>query len=284
MEQWDGTDWQWADGLDDDVDPAAWHSTPERSSVPSWLRAHPAVAAYTIVAVVICTVLGLVTVTVSGTSPSRSAVPPNQAGYLWCCNVRDVSASWVVPRLVHPAPESAEAVWIGAQTEDGDFFLQVGTNEYVSGATFQYQAFWSDGPLNGAPQNLRPPSGAPQRPRSLQPGDLVGARLSNGPSGWVVTFADHTQGWTRTVHLTYRARSANALAEWIEEDPVAVDPAHGSSLFRMAATHGTTVSNLLVNDAPPLLGATEPETFRDAAGLTFSPTALVHDAFEFRPW
>ena len=113
---------------------------------------HPAIAAYTIVAVVICMVLGLVAATVSGTSPSRGAVPPNQAGYLWCCNVRDVSASWSVPRLIHPAPESAEAVWIGAQTEDGAFFLQVGTNEYVSGATSQYQAFWSDGPLNGAPQ------------------------------------------------------------------------------------------------------------------------------------
>jgi Peptidase A4 family len=278
MEQWDGTDWQWADGLDDDVDAVAWHSTPERRSVPSWLRAHPAVAAYTIVAVVICTVLGLVTVTVSGTSPSRSAVPPNQAGYLWCCNVRDVSASWVVPRLVHPAPESAEAVWIGAQTEDGDFFLQVGTNEYVTGTTPQYQAFWSDGPLNGAPQIMG-------RGHTLSPGDVVGARLSHTAAGWVVTFADRTRGWSTTAHPHYGVSSANALAEWIEEDPVAVDPARGSSLFPMAATLGTTVSHLLVNDAPPLVGATEPETFRDRAeGLTFSPTALVHDAFGFRPW
>ena len=98
---------------------------------------------------------------------SMSAVPPNQAGYLWCCNVRDVSARWTVPRLVHPAAEGAEAVWIGAQTQTGDFFLQVGTNEYVSQLTSEYQAFWSDGPLNGAPQ----PMGA------LAPGDQVVARL-----------------------------------------------------------------------------------------------------------
>ncbi len=274
MEEWNGAGWEWADGFDDGVEPPAWHVTPERSSVGGWLRAHPAIAAYTIVAVVISMVLGLVTATVSGTSPARGAVPPNQAGYLWCCNVRDVSANWDVPRLVHPARQGAEAVWIGAQTEDGDFFLQVGTNEYVSGSTSQYQAFWSDGPLQGAPQNLH----------SLSPGDVVGARLSHATSGWVVTFSDRTQGWTRTVHLRYGATSANALAEWIEEDPVAVDPAHGSSLFHMAVTHGTTVSDLLVNDAPPLLGATEPETFRDAEGLTFSPTALVHDAFGFRPW
>jgi hypothetical protein len=274
MEQWTGMDWEWANGLDDDVEPLEWYSTPEHSSVPSWLRRHPAVAAYTVVAIVVCMVLGLVTATVSGTSPSRGAVPPNQAGYLWCCNVRDVSASWDVPRLVHPAREGAEAVWIGAQTEDGAFFLQVGTNEYVSQVTSQYQAFWSDGPLNGAPQNLG----------VLAPGDAVEARLAHAASGWVVTFADHTQGWTKTVHLHYRVQSANALAEWIEEDPVAVDPAHGSSLFRMAATDGTTVSDLLVNDAPPLLGATEPESFRDASGLTFSPTSLVHDTFGFRPW
>ena len=100
----------------------------------------------------------------------------------------------------------------------------------------------------------------------------------------MVTFADSTAGWAHTVRPVYRVASNDALAEWIEEDPVAVDPAHGSTLFRMAATHGTTVTDLLVNDAPPQVGATEPETFRDTTGVTFSPTALVHDAFGFRPW
>ena len=110
------------------------------------------------------------------------------------------------------------------------------------------------------------------------------ARLAHERRGWAVTFADDTQGWTRTIHVPYRASTDNALAEWIEEDPVAVDPAHGSSLFRMAATGGTIVSDLLVNDAPPLLAATEAESFRDATGRTFSPTHLVHDQFGFRPW
>jgi hypothetical protein len=274
MTDWGGTDWKWAGRFDDDVGPTPWHLGDEPDARRSWPRAHPAIAGFAIVAVVSCLVLGLVSATVSGTAPSHGSVPPNQAGYLWCCNVRDVSASWSVPKLIHPAREAAEAVWIGAQTEDGAFFLQVGTNDYVSSVTSQYQAFWSDGPLDGAPQSLG----------SLAPGDVVAARLSHALSGWTVTFTDATQGWTKTVHPHYHAKSNNALAEWIEEDPVAVDPAHGSSLFRMAATHGTTVMHLLVNDTPPLLGATEPETFRDARGLTFAPTALVHDAFGFRPW
>ena len=41
MEEWGGTDWQWAGGLDDDVGPIAWHSAPSRRSVPSWLRGTP---------------------------------------------------------------------------------------------------------------------------------------------------------------------------------------------------------------------------------------------------
>ncbi len=265
--------WTWDAGFDA-PDPDPWHASPEHSSVPSWLRAHPAVASFTIVAVAVCMVLGLVTTTLSGTSPSRGAVPQNQAGYLWCCSVHDVSAHWVVPQLVKPARQGAEAVWIGAQTSDGDFFLPVGTNEYVSPTTAEYQAFWSDGPLNGSPQDMG----------SLAPGDEVNARLEHAKHGWVVTFADDTQGWTHTVHLHYVARSTDALAEWVEEDPVSVDPMHGSTLFRMAETHGTIVSDLLVNDAPPLLDAIEPESFRDLTGRTFAPTSIVHDQFGFRPW
>lgn len=201
-------------------------------------------------------------------------VPPNQAGYLWCCSVRDVSAQWIVPALRHPAAVGAEAVWVGAQTDDGSFFLQVGTNEYVATDATQYQAFWSDGPLHGMPQPLG----------SLAPGDLVAARLARDGHGWAVTFTDRTQGWAHRVRVPYRADASGALAEWIEEDPVAVDPVRGTRLFRMAKTGGTTVRDLLVNGAPPSLDATTPETFSDPAGTTFAPTSLSNDRFRFRPW
>jgi peptidase A4-like protein len=257
----------------DDGGAYQWHAPPEDGSGRGWLRSHPGVLAYGVVALVTCVVLSTVAIAVTGTTAPKGAVPPNQAGYLWCCNVRDVSAAWDVPVLVHPAREGAEAVWIGAQTQDGTFFLQVGTNEYVSQQSSLYQAFWSDGPLDGAPQNLG----------DLAPGDEVSATLAESHKGWVVAFTDATKGWTHTRRIPYDASAANALAEWIEEDPVAVDP-HGSKLFRMAVTHGTQVSDLLVNDEPPAPGATQPESFVDASGTRFSPTALLHDAFVFRPW
>jgi len=251
-----------------------WHAPPARRGLREWLQGHPGFIAFGVVALVTCVVLSGVVIAVTRPTVSRAAVPPNQAGYLWCCNVHDVSATWHVPTLVHPARDgSAEAVWIGAQTYAGGFFLQVGSNEYVTAGSVLYQAFWSDGPLGGSPKDLG----------SLAPGDVVHASLSHVRRGWVVTFADATQGWTHTRHVAYGVSTAHALAEWIEEDPVAVD-SHGSSLFHMAATHGTVVSDLLVNGAPPSLAATMPESFHDATGRRFSPTALVHDAFSFRPW
>ena len=251
-----------------------WPPTPPRRGARAWVRAHPRVAGYGIVGAFVGIALLLAAVSLMDAMPTSNQVPQNQAGYLWCCSVRDVSAQWTVPTLVHPAPVGAEAVWVGAQTDDGQFFLQVGTNEYVSPLTSQYQAFWSDGPLKGTPQNMG----------NLAPGDVVQARLVEGSRGWVVSFTDQTQGWTHTARVRYAASAAGAVAEWIEEDPVSVDPVRGSALFHMAATRGTTVSDLLVNDAPPAEDATQSETFVDGSGTTFSPTSIAHDAFGFRPW
>jgi hypothetical protein len=124
----------------------------------------------------------------------------------------------------------------------------------------------------------------PQDLGSLAPGDVVRARLRHMAGRWVVTFADQTQGWSRTVRLAYRANDVGAIAEWIEEDPVSVDPLRGQSLFHMARTGGTTISALLVNGAEPSATVSTPESFTDASGTTFRPTPLAHDAFGFRPW
>ena len=234
----------------------------------------PRLVGFAVVAALTATAGVLAALSLQRFDAPTTPVPPNQAGYLWCCSVRDVSAEWVVPTLRHPAPVGAEAVWVGAQTDDGRFFLQVGTNEFVSPGSTSYQAFWSDGPLHGMPQALG----------TLAPGDVVRARLVRAGGSWMVTFADRTQGWTHHVRIAYHAGGQGALAEWIEEDPVAVDPVRGSRLFRMAKTQGTTVRDLVVNGAPPSLVETTPETFSDATGTTFAPTVLLHDRFRFRPW
>jgi len=265
-------------GRDDD-EPLSWQPTPNPQSVPEWLRVHPGIAVYAVVALLTCAVLAGVIVTVHALGSTRTertgSIPRNQAGYLWCCDVRNMSAEWDVPQLVQPAPQGAEAIWIGAQTLEGTFFLQAGTNEYVNAGTSQYQAFWSDGPLNGSPQSMG----------TLAPGDEVRAQLRGAAEGgWNVTFVDQTQGWTHSVHVDYRASSVNAVAEWIEEDPVAVDANHGSSLFHMARTRGTTLSSLLVNGQVPVPTSIQSESFVDGSGITFSPTAVVHDAFSLHPW
>ena len=124
----------------------------------------------------------------------------------------------------------------------------------------------------------------PQDLGALAPGDVVRARLKHTAGKWVVTFSDTTQGWSRTVRLAYKADDQGAIAEWIEEDPVSVDPLRGQSLFHMARTGGTTISALLVNGAAPSSAVSTPESFTDGSGTTFHPTPLDHDAFGFRPW
>jgi Peptidase A4 family len=207
--------------------------------------------------------------------PSTDGLPPNQAGYLWCCGATDVAATWEVPRMVPSAEQSAEGVWIGLQTNSGSFFLQVGTQDNMTAFSPQYEGFWSNGPLHGAPVNLG----------TVQPGDVVRARLAHtGSTTWSITFADRTEGWSHTREVTYPATYAHSIAEWIEEDPAEVIPFEKARLFVMGRTHGTKMRALEVNGGAPRAFNLQPESFVDGTGTTFSPSSLANNSFHFLPW
>jgi hypothetical protein len=244
------------------LDTYYWRPPPPRRT--SW--------GYLAVAVSVVLVAVLVATALTATEPS-GPVPPNQAGYQWCCQANEVAASWVVPKILQGATGS-EGVWVGLQTDTGSFFLQVGTNEYLVGSEPVYAAFWSDGPLHGSPQTLG----------MLHPGDVVRAGLVKAPSGWSVSFSDSTRRWTHSLVVRHLAPSGGDLAEWVEEDPVLVFPSKREQLDSMAHTAQATMTNLDVNSAPPALSLVESESFTDNAGTTFSPTSLVDNAFSFIPW
>ncbi len=226
-----------------------------------------------ILAVFTAAVLILVSVGVAlRSTPPSGPVPPNQAGYQWCCDANEIAANWTVPRIL-PAASGSEGVWVGVQTDSGAFFLQVGTNEFVAGSS-QYQAFWSDGPLHGSPQFLG----------SLAAGDRVRAKLVKERSGWSVSFSDQTRAWTRTLTVDHLAPSNGDLAEWVEEDPVLVFSSKQEKLDSMARTVQATMTRLEVNGTPPQTAMIAGESFTDERGTTFSPTSLVHDGFSFLPW
>ena len=90
------------------VDP--WHHGPERGTARAWARSHPGgVAASVLVAVLLMAGVSAL-LSALGHRGDDHGVPPNQAGYLWCCGAHDVSAQWTVPRLAHATRVGAEAV------------------------------------------------------------------------------------------------------------------------------------------------------------------------------
>jgi len=246
-----------------------------RRAVLRWVWRHPRASGYLLLAVLLCAMVAQVASRGTTWEPSTKGLPPNQAGYLWCCGATDVAATWEVPRVVPASVVAAEGVWIGLQTNSGDFFLQVGTQDNQSNFGATYEGFWSDGPLNGAPVDLG----------NVNPGDVVRARLVlSGSTQWAITFSDQTQHWSHTRQLDYATPYAHALAEWVEEDPAEVVPYQKARLFEMAKTGGTLMHGLEVNGGAPGTDHVQPESFVDQSGTTFSPSPLTHDTFHFNPW
>ena len=251
-------------GLFQPLDPYEWQPVTPRRRVRGWLAIVVSAALFA----------GLCAVALAR-GQSAGPVPPNQAGYQWCCEASEVSATWVVPRILQGASGS-EGVWVGLQTDSGTFFLQVGTNEFVVDThplVPEYQAFWSDGPLHGSPQQLG----------ELNAGDLVRAELKQAATGWSVSFSDRTQHWTHTTTVRHLAPSGGDLAEWVEEDPVLVFASTQERLDTMARTVPAAMSGLTVNGTAPATDALAGESF-SADGRTFSPTSLVANRFSFVPW
>lgn len=239
-----------------------------------WVWRHPRATAYGVAAVLLGCFVAAVVSTSEHWEPSTKGLPPNQAGYLWCCGATDVAATWQVPKLVRADSQSAEGVWIGLQTNSGDFFLQVGTQDNESNFSSLYEGFWSSGPMHGAPVDLG----------KVNPGDVIRCRLVlSGAAKWAISFADQTQHWSHTRVVSYAAPYAHAFAEWIEEDPAEVVPFEKARLFVMARTDGTNMRDLEVNgDAPG--DQLQPESFVDASGMTFAPSSIANGSFHFVPW
>lgn len=184
--------------------------------------------------------------------------------------VGEVSADWVVPRIVGGPVSSYASTWIGVQARDGRF-LQIGTTEDRWGGSTDYQAFWSDPDVGFEPQFLL----------VLRPGDEVSAQLTEGPDGWLGTLRDDTTGRLAAVPagVHYGVGSDMNLAEWVQEDPEAGPGAPTDEPY--PAMGRVTFTSLQVDGHQPDLTGDEATALASPNGVTLIPTPPRQDSFTF---
>lgn len=203
-------------------------------------------------------------------------------GYRWHGNVTEISAQWVVPRVIGTGTDTSEATWIGAQGETPDEpFIQLGTIAYRSAwpqpvtnastgqpAQVGYQVFWSD-----TSQRFR----AVPIVQLSRPGDLISFHMTRTSVGWRLSVKNLSVGWRRSVTVSYGGNDAFSQGEWLQEDPSAALSVPGDVPY--AATSSVRMSRLQVNDQDPVLGYQGEQALTTADGECLIPTPVDGDGF-----
>jgi hypothetical protein len=191
------------------------------------------------IAIVLAVLAGLVARGLDST-PGRATTASRLAGYTWCCSATDVSARWVVPKVLTNTT-SSEAVWIGVQNGYGAhpvLFLQVGILvANTKGLPPEYFAFWSDPAIGFRPDLLQ----------VLVPGQVVRAQLVYRKGVWHVRIRNSPSPGARLVERL--AAPAGDFAEWFEEDPPF--SLYGSQFAVMPDAQAVHFDDLMVNGSRP---------------------------------
>ena len=220
-------------------------------------------------------VIVLIASAVSVVWRTTSSFAPYQAGFTWCCQAKEVDATWVTPTLTGLDPMANESSWIGVQTGNG-FFFQVGVVEHAQELVQYYLPFWSDGAVKYEPQFFSD---------GVNPGDTLHAEIRRSASKWVATISDLTAHWTASASISGASGGAQAEdAEWIDEDPVVkVGGQQPTNVSQISAMPTTTCelmfTSLHVNGVSPTTASMTPFSFVDATGHTFDPAWSGNDAF-----
>jgi Peptidase A4 family len=169
-------------------------------------------------------------------SAAARVTSANWAGYVVLGGTyTSVSASWTQPSIKPAARLHLAGFWAGLDGITSSTVEQCGTSgATVDGKTF-YWAWYEVFPAYAVPFSDAP----------VHPGDHIEATTAHRQGRYILTVADHTQGWRRTVHVraTGLARSsAEVIAEAssINGSPVAL--AH----FSPVTFHGIRVGGSLI--------------------------------------
>ena len=246
---------------------------PERSSTSnrSPLRNRRQVAALIaigiIVGVIVVIALG------SGSGLSSGQLGPF-AGYLAVVKqLRSISGSWTVARVLPGAQDGTGSTWIGAQGSAGQAvaFIQAGvTDLQPSAGNDQYEAFWSDPTHHFHPVKLF----------AVTPGDHITARLVLRDQQWRVSVDDLTDGRHAHFSTAEQADGTFAIAQWTQEDPSTSTGSTNATTVRApyAMTAPVQFAALKLNGRPPSPARAQTQ-WMSLPATDLAPTALTHDTF-----
>ena len=188
--------------------------------------------------------------------------------------VREVSATWVVPKIATHSGGSQAATWIGmkaaahGQTES---FVQEGTLERVhttgNPAAHGYEAFWSSTLHHDSEQKLF----------SVSPGNTIVTNLVRSASGVAVTISDVDTGTHAHVVAPVSATVVFTRASWLQEDP-----STGCSEGVYPRTSPVTFQDVEVNGAAPTLSDQDATIMFTPNNVILVPTHFSNDAFTVR--
>jgi Peptidase A4 family len=214
----------------------------------------------------------------SGTSAQTSLA--GFAGYDEIVPVlTEIATSFRVPSVLSAPPKRSFATastWIGAQNTAGSF-VQVGVTEFVSwGPTgpspdVQFNAFWSSTSLDFHPDSFE----------KVSAGDEITVKMSLEASGWVLSFFDHSSGYSHTIDSHYGAGQSFSAAEWIQEDPIS--SANLLQNLPYPSLSDVRFSGLEIDRTSPELGPDNGRAMDVPGGPWLVPTIFASDGFGVIP-
>jgi len=191
-------------------------------------------------------------------------------GYQWSGDVRQISASWRVPRISPSSWSGAAATWIGAQDDATSRFIQVGVFELSRSLMSPvYRAFWSDTRLKFRPQWIG----------YVAARDVVASSLVHSRRGWTVGISDGAAHLAFSRTVAYGAGGSFTTGEWIQEDPAPSEVSAKDVPYPDIAN--VRFSQVEVNRRVPRLRLANGLTLSARGGTIRVPTSVVRDSFTF---
>ena len=189
-------------------------------------------------------------------------------GYNWYGDVKQIGATWIVPTIFKSSRAGNAATWIGAQNDNGNNFIQLGTLEErdVTGITL-YQAFWSDTSVNYVPQPLG----------IIKAGDHVSVKMERHGFGWSLRFRDRASGVNVTRQIDYGYEDPFNIGEWVQENPSS--SINGLPVLPYPSMSNITFAKLAVNGVAPHLGSSDAEVLITSNVRYRVPSSVHDDAF-----
>ncbi len=143
-------------------------------------------------------------------SPSTRVASTNWAGYVvHGARSTRVSASWTQPSVRPTARLHLAGFWDGLDGVTSDTVEQCGTSGASENGKTSYWAWYEMLPAYAVVFSNAP----------VHPGDRIRATTAYHRGWYTMTVADHTRGWTRTVHVKAPGL-ARSSAEVVAEAPL----------------------------------------------------------------